>query len=436
VKQLLKRIKNRDAVIAVAGLGYVGLPLAIACANQGFRSIGLDTNKDKVAKVNAGQSYVNDVPSESLVDLVKSGQLKATADYNLLSEADIIIVCVPTPLNKTKDPDLSMVVRSLKKVAQNIRRSQLVVLESTTYPGFTREVALPLLEKSGLSCGRDFYLAFSPERTDPGNRKYGVTNTTKILGANTPDCRTVATALYNSIIDEVHVVSSTDAAEMVKLLENTFRAVNIGLVNEVAIMCHHLDIDTWEVIDAARTKPFGFMPFYPGPGLGGHCIPIDPLYLSWKLRSHNYTARFVELAQTINASMPDFVARMVMDALNDHEKAVKGSKVVLFGVAYKKNTDDIRESPALAIMSLLQGRGAILRYCDPFVPQVVVAGHTYRHMPAIEALQWADLVLITADHTAFDMPLIVQEAKLIVDTRNGTRRANPTPEQRQKIYLL
>ena len=436
MQQLLTRIEKKDAVVAVIGLGYVGLPLSIACAEAGYRCIGLDINKDKVSAVNAGQSYVRDIDSSSLAAQINSNQLSATLDYSALSEVDVIILCVPTPLNKTKDPDLSMVVNSLKEVASNIQRNQLVVLESTTYPGFTREVAWPLLEESGLKCGTDFFLAFSPERTDPGNTQFGVTNTTKILGTNTPSCCQVATALYNNIIDEVHVVSTTDTAEMVKLLENTFRAVNIGLVNEVAIMCHHLGIDTWEVIDAARTKPFGFMPFYPGPGLGGHCIPVDPLYLSWKLRSHNYTARFVELAQTINTSMPDFVTHMVVDALNDHCKAVNGAQVVLFGVSYKKNTDDVRESPALAIISLLQKRGAIINYCDPHVPDVQVNGSSYSSMSEKDALDKADLVLLTADHDAFDMELIVEKAKLIVDTRNGTQRVSPSPEQRQKIYLL
>jgi UDP-N-acetyl-D-glucosamine dehydrogenase len=433
---LRQRIKSHEAGIAIIGLGYVGLPLAMACATNGFRVIGIDTDRNRVAQINDGNSQLNDVPSAALADLVSSGKLKATRRYRDLHDCQIAIICVPTPLNKTKDPDLSHVVDALRQTRDFLQRGQLVVLESTTYPGFTREVALPILEESGFTCGKDFFLAFSPERTDPGNAEFTVINTPKILGGATSTCAEVAKELYEKLIEKIHVVSSTDAAEMTKLLENTFRAVNIGLVNEVALMCQHLGIDTWEVIEAASTKPFGYMPFYPGPGLGGHCIPVDPLYLSWKLRSHNYTARFIELAQTVNASMPSFVVSLVADALNDQRKPVSGARIIVLGVSYKPDVADIRESPALAIMAKLSKKGAHLAYCDPYVPEITIDGQTFTALPLDEAVVDCDAVVITTDHTAFDLKSVVAQAPLIIDTRNATRRIQMSDEEKAKVVKL
>jgi UDP-N-acetyl-D-glucosamine dehydrogenase len=435
-EMLRKRIDDREAVIAVVGLGYVGLPLAVVCANAGYTVVGIDIAQTRVDATNAGESEILDVPSEVLAKHVKSGRLRASSRFRDLQECDAIIVCVPTPLNKTKEPDLSFVVGALAEIKTFLRRGQLVILESTTYPGFTREVGQAMLEEVGYTCGEDFYLCYSPERTDPGNAVYTVDNTVKLLGGCTPKCRDMAALLYSHIIEKVHVVSSPDAAEMAKMLENTFRAVNIGLVNEVAIMCHTLGIDTWEVIEAASTKPFGFMPFYPGPGLGGHCLPIDPLYLSWKLRSHNYTARFIELAQTINASMPQFVVEMAASALNDHSKALRGSKIVVFGVAYKRDIDDVRESPALEIIHLLARKGAEVSFCDPHVPEVEIEGTIYRATLPEEALKSCDLVILTTDHTAFDLQPVVDLAPLIVDTRNATKRVKLSDKARAKVYRL
>ena len=433
---LRQRIDDQSAVVGVIGLGYVGLPLAVACAHAGYRVVGIDVDAEKVAEIAAGRSRVGDVPNTELAPLVVEERLRATGLFRDLHECDVILICVPTPLNKTKEPDLSFVVSALKEITHFLRRGQLVVLESTTYPGFTREVALGLLEESGYTCGQEFFLAFSPERTDPGNPHFKVHNTAKILGGCTPECTEIARALYERVIASVHVVSSPDTAEMVKLLENTFRAVNIGLVNEVALMCHTLGIDTWEVIEAASTKPFGFMPFYPGPGLGGHCLPVDPLYLSWKLRTHNYTARFIELAQTVNAAMPEFVTRMVVDALNDHEKPVRGSRIVVFGVAYKPDIGDIRESPALEIVGLLRRKGARVGYCDPHVPKIEVDDHAYAALGPDEALDRVDAVVIATDHRAFDLHAILTRAPIVVDTRNATRTVTMTAEQRKKVYRL
>ena len=430
------RISDHTAVVAIVGLGYVGMPLAATIAEAGFRVVGIDVDAARVAEVTAGRSYIGDVPSARLLPLVQRGLITATDRFRDLQECDAVIICVPTPLNKTKEPDLSFVVSALREIKHYLRRGQLVILESTTYPGFTREVALPMLEEVGYHCGQEFFLAFSPERTDPGNPRFGVKNTTKVLGGITPACTAVAAALYEQILERVHRVSSTDAAEMAKLLENTFRAVNIGLVNEVALMCNTLGIDTWEVIEAASTKPFGFMPFYPGPGLGGHCLPIDPLYLSWKLRSHNYTARFIELAQTINASMPGFVVQLAADALNDRRLAVRGARIRLYGVAYKPNIEDVRESPALEIIELLHRKGADVSYTDPHVPEVMVEERLYRAVPEADAARDIDLAIITTDHRAFDLLRLVREAPLILDTRNATRRAGLPPEFASKVVRL
>ena len=434
---LKQTIANKSATIGVMGLGYVGLPLALECARAGYRTVGIDINEARAESVQRGESHVGDISSEQLAEQVSAGRLSATANARALQECDAVLICVPTPLNKTKDPDVSFIIGALKEVMHYLRRDQLIILESTTYPGFTREVCLPTLEEgSGFECGKDFFLAFSPERTDPGNAVYQVHNTTKVLGGVTPACSELAKQLYGAFIEKVHVVSSPDVAEMSKLLENTFRAVNIGLVNEVAIMCHTLGIDTWEVIEAASTKPFGFMPFYPGPGLGGHCIPVDPLYLSWKLRSHNYTARFVELAQTINAAMPLHVVQMATDALNEHVKAVRGSKIVVMGVAYKPDIDDIRESPALEIIGLLSRKGAAVVYHDPYVDHAEIDGQEFRSVALGEALSGADLVVITTDHKMFDLALIADKAPLILDTRNAMSRATLTDAQRAKIRRL
>ena len=430
-------IASRSATVGVMGLGYVGLPLALECARAGYRTIGVDINEARAASVQRGESHVGDVSSDDLAAQVTPGRLTATANARALQECDAVLICVPTPLNKTKEPDVSFIIGALKEVVHYLRRDQLIILESTTYPGFTREVCLPTLEEgSGYVCGKDFFLTFSPERTDPGNEVYKVHNTTKVLGGVTAACSELAKQLYGAFIEKIHVVSSPDAAEMSKLLENTFRAVNIGLVNEVALMCHTLGIDTWEVIEAASTKPFGFMPFYPGPGLGGHCIPVDPLYLSWKLRSHNYTARFVELAQTINAAMPQHVVQMASDALNEQAKAVRGSKIVVMGVAYKPDIDDIRESPALEIIGMLSRKGATVVYHDPYVERAEIDGQEFRSVALEDALVGADLVVITTDHTMFDLGAVAKHAPLILDTRNAMSRADLTDAQKAKIRRL
>src|SRR5580765_6773595 len=368
--ELLKRIENKQARLGVIGLGYVGLPLAIEFARAGFHVVGYDVDKAKVADLNAGSSYIPDVPSAHVAEAVKAGTFRATTDGNELKDVDIIDICVPTPLRKTRDPDLSYVVKAVETTASVLRKGQLVILESTTYPGTTDEVVQPALEAGGLKAGEDFYLAFSPERVDPGNPTHNTKNIPKVVGGINEASNTAAVAFYSQVIDTVIPVSSTRVAEMVKLLENTFRAVNIGLVNELALMSHRMDINVWEVIDAAKTKPFGFMPFYPGPGLGGHCIPIDPFYLSWKARQSGFECRFIELAGHVNASMPDYVVERVAEALNSVRKPINGSSILLVGVAYKKDVNDMRESPALDILELLARRGARVSYADPWVPQL------------------------------------------------------------------
>ena len=424
------KIQQGQASVGTLGLGYVGLPLSVEFASAGLKVTGFDLSEGKVAAVNRGESYIKDVPSERLKALVSEGRLRASSDFAGLADCDAVIICVPTPLSKTKDPDLTMVVEAAKAIAARLRPGQLVVLESTTYPGTTEELILPLLTERGLTAGEQFFLAFSPERVDPGNAKYHTRNTPKIIGGTTPTCTRVARALYSKAIDTVIPVSSTQTAEMVKLLENTFRSVNIGLVNELVLMCDRLGVDVWEVIDAAATKPFGFMPFYPGPGLGGHCIPIDPLYLSWKLKTLNYRARFIELAGEVNSGMPEYVCVKVADALNERERSVKGSRILVLGVAYKKDIDDVRESPALDIIKILQQRGAQVSYHDPHVPQLRLDDHEHGAGNGGDKLQSVDLlpaareahaVVIVTDHSGFPYAKIVEAAQLVVDTRHATK---------------
>jgi UDP-N-acetyl-D-glucosamine dehydrogenase len=376
---------------------------------------------EKVRSVNAGRSYIPDIPTDALKERVAAGRLQATSDFSRLAQMDAVIVCVPTPLRKTKDPDISYILAAVEQIVKFVGKGQLIVLESTTYPGTTREVVLPALEKKGLRVGRDFYLAFSPERVDPGNKRFSIRNTPKIVGGITTQCTTLARALYASVADRIVPVTSAECAEMVKLLENTFRAVNIGLVNEVALMCDKLKLDTWEVIAAAATKPFGFMPFYPGPGLGGHCIPLDPHYLSWKLKMLNFYSRFIELAGEINSQMPEHVVRKAADALNGAGKPVKGSQVLLLGAAYKKDISDMRESPALDVLELLKRKGARVDYHDPHVPSLRLGGETLKSVPLTKAaLKQADIVVITTDHSAFNVREIVENSRLVLDTRNAT----------------
>lgn len=418
---LLTQLQNRTAVVSVLGLGYVGLPLAVVFAEAGYRVIGIDPIQSKVDALNRGESYVMDVPSGTVARLVKAGKLKATTDFAAIQEVDAVSICVPTPLRKTGDPDLSFIVNAAEDLAKYIHPGMVVVLESTTYPGTTRELILPKLTDDGrLSVGKDIFLAFSPERVDPGRTDWTTINTPKVIGGITSDCTEVAAAWYCQALEQVVPVSSTEVAEMAKLLENTFRMINIGLVNELAIMCNRLGIDVWEVIDAAATKPFGFMKFSPGPGLGGHCIPIDPLYLSWKLRSLNYTARFIELASEINTGMPRFVLSKIQDALNDHGKPLKGSKVLILGVAYKPDIDDLRESPALDVIGLLKAKGAQVQYHDPYVAKISHDGWELRSVAEqLDAVREADCVVIITNHKVFDYASLVESANLIVDTRNA-----------------
>jgi UDP-N-acetyl-D-glucosamine dehydrogenase len=420
-QQLLNKLANREAKVGIVGLGYVGLPLAVEFAEQGFDVIGLDLNETKVQQLNNGESYIPDIPTARLKPLAQSGKLRATTSYNDLRMVDAVIICVPTPLNKTREPDLSYVIEAVKSVASIAHEGILIVLESTTYPGTTEEIVIPQILTNGFKVGEHVFVAFSPERIDPGNQQFGVRNTPKVVGGVTANCTEVATALYSSAVEKIVPVSSPTSAEMVKLLENTFRLVNIGLVNEVAIMCDKLGIDVWEVIEAAKTKPFGFLPFYPGPGLGGHCIPVDPHYLSWKLKTLNYNARFIELASEINTSMPLYVIDKVTQALNDDCKSVRGSKIVVLGVAYKRDIDDVRESPALDVLSLLHERGAKVVYHDPYVPHVrLEEDHTMDSVPyTAELLSSADCVVIVTDHKAYDWQHVVDHSKLIVDTRHA-----------------
>jgi UDP-N-acetyl-D-glucosamine dehydrogenase len=418
---LKDKIRKRQAKIGIIGLGYVGLPLAVEFAKAGFEVTGFDVDVTKVAAINKGHSYIGDVSSADVSAAQKAGKLSATTDMAKLRDMDAIDICVPTPLRKTRDPDLSYVVLAVDAVRAQLRAGQLVILESTTYPGTTTEVVQPALEESGLKSGKDFHLAFSPERVDPGNATHTTRTIPKVVGGVNDASTELAAELYGSIIGTIVPVSSTQVAEMVKLLENTFRAVNIGLVNEIALMSHRMDIDVWEVIEAAATKPFGFMPFYPGPGLGGHCIPIDPFYLSWKARQNGFECRFIELAGQINSSMPAFVVERVGEALNSLKKAINGSRIHVFGVAYKKDVSDMRESPALDVIELLHKRGAVLSYTDPHVPTLDHGGLSLKSIPEKDAAKGIDCAVICTNHTVFSYADIPKRFPLVVDTRNALK---------------
>jgi UDP-N-acetyl-D-glucosamine dehydrogenase len=425
-QQLLRKFENREARVGVIGLGYVGLPLAVEFARAGFHVVGYDVSDRVVGLINDGRSHIKDVAGSAVAALVKEGRLEATTDPSRLGQVDAISIAVPTPLAKTRDPDMSYVVSATDTVAKSARPGQLIVLESTTYPGTTRELLQPAMEARGLVVGRDVFLAFSPERVDPGNERWHTKNTPKVVGGITPDCTEVATAFYSACIDRVVPVSSPEAAELTKLLENTFRSVNIGLVNEMAIVCDRLGVDVWEVIDAAATKPFGFMRFTPGPGIGGHCIPLDPHYLAWKMRTLNYKTRFIDLASEINSQMPAYVVEKVADALNDERKAVNGSHVLVIGVAYKKDIDDVRESPALDVMRLLEEMGADVAYHDPYVPTFREDGIEHVSVELSDAeLKRCDAVVIVTDHSTIDYQRIVNRVPVVVDTRNATSRTAP-----------
>jgi UDP-N-acetyl-D-glucosamine dehydrogenase len=422
---LIEDLRTKKAHVGILGLGYVGLPLAVVFAEAGFRVTGIDTDLRKVDCLNKGVSYIPDVKTEVLEKLVNSGHLTATTDFSALKDVDAVSICVPTPLRKTGDPDMSFILSATDELAKHMHKGMVVVLESTTYPGTTREILLPKLGiERGLTIGEDWFLAFSPERVDPGRLDFTTVNTPKVMGGITDACGEVATIWYQGAIQTIHPVSSAEAAEMAKLLENTFRMINIGLVNELAIMCERLGVDVWEVIDAAATKPFGFMKFTPGPGLGGHCIPIDPLYLSWKMKSVHYNARFIELASEINTNMPRYVVSRVMEALNDRGKALKGSKILVLGVAYKPDIDDIRESPALDVIGLLQKKGAIVQYHDPHIPHIhheVDGWYMDSVEDMMQAAREADAVVIITNHKAYDYQAVIENSVFVFDSRNATR---------------
>jgi UDP-N-acetyl-D-glucosamine dehydrogenase len=419
---LLDKIAARQAKVGVIGQGYVGLPLAVVMAEAGFDVTGYDVLPDKVSMLNEGSSYIGDIPDARLASQISAGLYRARGSFEDLSDRDVISICVPTPLSKTRDPDISYIVDAAENVAKGLRPGQLIVLESTTYPGTTEELVLPIFDKTGLKVGVDYFLCFSPERVDPGNPQFDIRNTPRLMGGITTACLEAGATMYGEFLEQVVQMSSTQAAEMAKLLENTFRAVNIGLVNEVALMCRKLRLESWEVIDAAATKPFGFMKFYPGPGLGGHCIPVDPHYLSWILKTLNYTARFVELASEVNTSMPTYVCELVADALNEAKKPVNGSRVLLLGIAYKANVSDVRESPALDVIELLREKGADVVYHDPYVPSVRLSHGTATSEPLTDQLlASSDCVVITAAHSSIDWRRVVSLAPAIVDTRNATR---------------
>jgi len=418
---LRRKIETHQAQVGVVGLGYVGLPLVVEFAQAGFCVTGIDVQQSKVDAINRGESYIQDVPTADVQALVKAGKIRATTDFSVVRELDTINICVPTPLRKTKDPDMSFIVNACQEMAKFFHPGTLVILESTTYPGTTDELMLPMFEEGGLKVGQDFFMCFSPERVDPGNPKYQTKNIPKVVGGITPACTEIGALFYRQALDTVVPVGSTRVAEMVKLLENTFRMINIGLVNEIALMCDRMGINVWEVIDAAATKPFGFMPFYPGPGLGGHCIPIDPFYLSWKTKQAGIEARFIELAGYINGQMPHFVVDKIQNALNDHTKPLKGSRVHVMGVSYKRDIDDVRESPALDILHLLGRRGALVSYSDPFVSKIQSDGIEMQAVDADAAIRDADCVVIVTDHKKFDYPALVKNARLVVDTRNALK---------------
>jgi UDP-N-acetyl-D-glucosamine dehydrogenase len=418
---LEEKIKSRTAHVGIIGLGYVGLPLAVEFARAGFTVTGIDIQESRVAQLNRGESYVQDVRAETLRPLLESRKFSATTDFSAAADLDTITIAVPTPLRKTKDPDMSYIASVCQEIAKYLEAGKLVILESTTYPGTTEELVLPMLERPGFRAGAQFFLCFSPERVDPGNPRFQTANIPKVVGGITPACTRLGSLLYSQALQSVVPVSSTSVAEMVKLLENTFRMINIGLANEMALMCERMGINVWEVIDAAATKPFGFMPFYPGPGLGGHCIPIDPFYLSWKTKQAGIEARFIELAGHINGQMPHFVVDKIQNALNDQSKPLRGSHIHVLGVAYKRNVDDVRESPALDIILLLERRGARVSYSDPFVPRIRLDGHELAAEDSLDASARADCVAVVTDHAAFDYAAIAARARLIVDTRNALK---------------
>jgi UDP-N-acetyl-D-glucosamine dehydrogenase len=418
---LTHKISTKTAKVGIVGLGYVGLPLAVEFAKAGFEVIGIDLLESKIARLRAGESYVQDVSSKEVGALVDAGKIRATTDFSVIAELDTINICVPTPLRKTKDPDMSYIVSACEEIAKYFHPGMLAILESTTYPGTTGELVLPMLSKGGLEVGRDFFLCFSPERVDPGNANFQTRNIPKVVGGTTPACTEMGRLFYAQALDKVVPVGSTQVAEMVKLLENTFRMINIALVNEMAVMCDRMDINIWEVIDAAATKPFGFMPFYPGPGLGGHCIPIDPFYLSWKTRQAGIEARFIELAGYINGQMPHFIVEKIQNAMNDLGQPLKSSHIHIVGVAYKRDIDDVRESPALDIIHLLRRRGAYVTYSDPYVPYIRLEGGELEAVDMASTLPQADCAVIVTDHKAFDYAAIVRESRLVVDTRNALK---------------
>ncbi|MEG2338478.1 MAG: nucleotide sugar dehydrogenase [Clostridium sp.] len=433
---LMKRIQDRTAVIGVVGLGYVGLPLAVEKAKAGYKVIGFDVQQSRVDQVNRGENYIGDVVDSELSELVASGMIVATTDYAKIAEVDAASIAVPTPLDKYKQPDTSYVVASTESITKYLHKGMLVVLESTTYPGTTEEVVKPILESTGLKCGEDFYLAFSPERVDPGNKIYKTKNTPKVVGGITSDCTEIAAQLYRNVLEgEIYTVSSPAVAEMEKILENTFRNINVALANEMAILCSRMGVDVWEVIDAAKTKPYGFMAFYPGPGLGGHCIPIDPFYLTWKAREYDYHTRLIEISGEINDYMPEFVVEKAGTILNDEfKKPLNGSDVLLVGVAYKNDIDDLRESPVFKVIDNLKKRGANILVNEPFVPEFSYDGVDYKSVELTpEALSSADIVIITTNHSCYDYESIVANAKVVFDTRNATKEVVNNREKIRKL---
>jgi UDP-N-acetyl-D-glucosamine dehydrogenase len=417
---LKNKIKDKQAVIGVIGLGYVGLPLAVEMAETGYQVYGIDVNEEKADQLKRGHSYIIDVETKRVADVVKKGFFHPGHDFSVINKCDAVSICVPTPLRKTKDPDISYITSAVTEIKKYMHKGLLITLESTTYPGTTEELIQNEIEAMGYKIGQDFYVCFSPERVDPGNQVYNTKNTPKVIGGITPECTELGCLLYGQVLQNIVPVSSTKVAEMVKLLENTFRSVNIGLVNEMALMCDRMGINVWEVIDAAATKPFGFMPFYPGPGIGGHCIPLDPMYLSWKAKMYNFYNKFIELASDINGNMPRYVITKIMDALNLHRKSLRGSKVLLLGMAYKKNIDDVRESPALDVYALLLEKGAEIDYNDPFVPSFKFGETEIRSVKInSQAIKKYDCVVLATDHSDYDYTMISKNAQLIVDTRNG-----------------
>ncbi len=434
---LIKKLKDKTAKVAILGLGYVGLPLAVVFGEAGFQVTGVDPDKRKIDVLAEGKSYIPDVKTEAVAKLVKSGNFTATTDFSVLKEMDAVSICVPTPLRQTGDPDMSFIISATEELAKYMHKGMVVVLESTTYPGTTRELLLPKLgTEHNLNVGEDWFLAFSPERVDPGREDFTTINTPKVLGGITEECGEVATAWYEGAIKTVHRVSTAEAAEMSKLLENTFRMINIGLVNELAIMCERLGVDVWEVIDAAASKPFGFMKFTPGPGLGGHCIPIDPLYLSWKMKSFNYNARFIELASEINTNMPRYVVSRILEAMNDRGKHLKGSKILVLGVAYKPDIDDVRESPALDVIGLMRNKGALVEYHDPYIPHI---HHEYDgwQMDSVKdmmkSVKEADAVIVVTNHKEYDYKAIIENAKFVFDSRNATGKLGKASEKVERL---